>query len=334
MIEATRGPLVETRHRVRVAVCDARGTLVAHAGEVDASVPWRSAAKPFQAMAVVTEGAFDHFGWGEEELALACASHSSEARHVALAGSMLARLGLDATALACGPHRALSERVARAMEREGRRATSLDSNCSGKHAAMLALARYRGWPIDGYERPEHAVQRRCLEEVARWTGMAAREISLSTDGCSVVCFGLPLRAMAAAYARLGQSSDPAAKAVTKAMTAKPELVGGEERLCTELMRAYPGRVLAKVGAGGVYCATVLGASVGLALKVEDGDWRAAEVALLAVLDAIGGWTEPPTRRLRAFAEPAILNTRGARIGVVRWTGGLVRENGAAMEERN
>jgi len=327
VVEATRGSLVETRHRVRVAVCDAEGTLVARAGDVASNVPWRSAAKPFQALAVLRDGAMARFGWGEAELALACASHSSEERHVVLAASMIASIGLDSGVLACGPHRPLSERVARAMASTGRAPTPLHSNCSGKHVAMLALALHRGWPTTGYERPEHPVQRRCLEEVVRWTGLSEDRIALSVDGCTVVCFGVSLTAMAVAYARLGQSRDPHAMAVTRAMSGRPELVGGEERLCTDLMRAYPGDVLAKVGASGIYCAALPKAGLGLALKVDDGDWRAAEVALLRVLELVAAWPEPPSRRLRAFAEPPIRNTRGAVVGTMRGAGGLVRENG-------
>lgn len=327
-----RGSLVETRHRVRVAVCDAQGTVVARAGDVASPVPWRSAAKPFQAIAALSEGAMARFGWGEAELALTCASHSSEERHVVLAASMLASIGLDAGALACGPHRPLSDRVARAMASAGRSPTPLHSNCSGKHVAMLALALDRGWPTAGYERPEHPVQRRCLEEVARWTGLPEDRIALSVDGCTVVCFGVPLTAMARAYARLGQSSDPHAMAVARAMTGQPELIGGEERLCTELMRAYPADVIAKVGASGIYCAALPQSGLGVALKVDDGDWQAAEVALLHVLDAVATWAEPPSQRLRAFAEPALRNTRGVVVGSVRGAGGLARENGDTLRD--
>ena len=330
VVEATRGPLLETRHRVRVAICDAQGTLVARAAEVDAVVPWRSAAKPFQAMAALDEGTFSHFGWGESELALACASHSSEDRHVALARAMLERTGLDPGALACGPHRPLADSVARAMERAGIAPTPLHSNCSGKHIVMLAMALHRGWPAAGYERADHRVQRRCLAEVARWTEVVEHDIALSVDGCAAVCFGVPLRSMAAAYARLGTSPDPRAVAVKQAMTRRPELVAGERRLCTELMRAYPSDILAKVGASGIYCAAVPKAGLGLALKVEDGDRRAGEVALLRVLDLLGAWPEPPSRRLADFAAPVIHNTRGVVVGRMRGEGELVRENAATM----
>jgi L-asparaginase II len=328
-VEVTRGPVVETRHRVHVAVSDVEGHLVAHAGEPGYETAWRSAAKPFQAMAVRREGTFARWDWGEAELALACASHSSEPRHVALAAGMLERLGLDATALACGPHPPLSARVARELQARGIPPTPLHSNCSGKHAAMLALAQHRDWPIADYERDHHPVQRRCLAEVAAWTDLSPNEIGLAVDGCAVVSFILPLRAMARAYARLGASSDEEGAAIVTAMTGHPVLVAGEGRLCTELMRAFPGLVLAKVGASGVYCAALPERQLGLALKVEDGDWRAGEVALLGVLDEVGGLPEPPSRRLPSFAEPPILNTRGVVVGSARARGGLVRENAIA-----
>src|ERR1043165_2127746 len=189
---------------------------------------------------------------------------------------MLAKIGVEEDALACGVHTPLSPVIATAVARGIAVMTPRWSNCSGKHAGMLALARHHEWPLAGYNTAGHPVQERILTEVSEWTGLAGADIRLAVDGCTAVCFGLPLRQMALAWARLGGSTAPAAGRITGAMLAHPFLVAGSGRLCTELMRAMPGRVIAKVGADGIYCATLPALGVGVALKVEDGDMRASE----------------------------------------------------------
>ena len=201
-IEQLRGGAVEAWHDVHVAVVDGAGKLVAHVGDPDLVTYWRSAAKPFQALPLAADGVLERFAFTTEELALCCASHSSEPQHVAIVRDLLRKIGCGERDLLCGPHPPLSETVARDYASRGVRLTAIYSNCSGKHAGMLALARHHGWPTDFYTRVEHPVQRRCLEEVSRWTDVAVPDIKTAVDGCGVVCYGLPLRQMALAYARL------------------------------------------------------------------------------------------------------------------------------------
>ncbi len=321
-VDVIRGALVESRHRVSVAVCDAGGALVARAGEPGLVTFWRSAAKFFQAVPLVVDGGADALGVTDPELAVACASHNGEPRHRELAASILARAGCREDDLACGPHPSLGEPVARAMAERGERPTRLHSNCSGKHAAMLAQARHRGWPTAGYHLEASPVQRRCLEEVARWSGVGAADIGTAVDGCGVVCFALALRAMALAYARLGARRLPgepagqgareaAADRLVRAVTAEPFLLAGTARSCTSILAASGGRVVPKVGAEGVYCAALPDLGLGVALKVEDGDFRSATVALLAVLDQLVPGFGAVGPEWRA---PAVRNTRGEVVG--------------------
>lgn len=323
-VETTRGALVESVHAVALAVTDAAGSLVASAGDPDLVTFWRSAAKPFQALPMVADGAADHFGLGPDAIALACASHSSEPEQVELARRMLAAIGCAEADLACGPHPPLSAVVNELALRNGTTLSPAWSNCSGKHSGMLALARHHGWPTAGYERAGHPVQERILEEVTRWTGTSRADLSLGVDGCTTVCFGLPLRAMALAYARLGASVEPAAVRVRDAMLQHPHLVGGTRRLCTDLMRESGGRVLAKIGAEGVYSAAWPERGLGVTLKVLDGDMRSAQVALLGVLARLGDQLgEPPSFDALAFhARPEIRNTRQEVTGVLRAAGDL------------
>src|SRR5437016_10467869 len=165
---------------------------------------------------------------------------------------------------------------------------------------MLALARHHGWPIEFYTRRDHLVQQRCLSEVARWSDVPAERIGTAVDGCGVVCFAIPLRNMALAYARLGRDASvphasriphPASR-VVDAMLRHPELIAGEGRPCTDMMRAHPGRVIAKVGAEGVYCALLTQERLGVALKVADGHAVASALALAAVLEELGSRPRP------------------------------------------
>ncbi|HEX5004905.1 MAG TPA: asparaginase [Gemmatimonadales bacterium] len=323
-VELTRGDLVESVHSVALAATDSAGALVATAGDPDLVTFWRSAAKPFQAMGMVAGGAADHYGLGPEAIALACASHSSEPVHVALAGRMLEAIGCREEDLACGPHPPISSTVHEAALRAGTPITPAWSNCSGKHAGMLALARHQEWPTSGYERAGHPVQERILDEVVRWTGVSRDEVVLGVDGCTTACFALPLRAMALAYARLGVSVEPAAVRVREAMLRHPELVGGTRRPCTDLMRESGGTILAKIGAEGVYSAAWPALGLGLSLKVTDGDSRSAPVALLGALAQVAErfGVEFPAEALAWHARPELRNTRRQPTGVIRSAGDL------------
>jgi L-asparaginase II len=330
-VEQRRGGLLESMHRVHVAVVDVDGALVARAGDPDLVTFWRSAAKPFQAMPLLVDGAADRFGLSSVDLALSCASHSSEPEQVDLVREFLQKVGCSERDLRCGPHTPLADHVAADYRTRGVRLTPVYSNCSGKHTGMLALARYHEWPTEDYYRLAHPVQQRCLEEVCRWSGVPRAQIGTAVDGCGVVCFALPLRNMALAYARLsnadfGSRRDAAAATpatsrpqsiVVETMLRHPELVAGAGRPCTELMRAHPGRVIAKVGAEGVYCALLARERLGIALKVEDGHGPAAALAIAAVLGQLGVRPIPESLQSRPN-----FNTRGDVVGELRVSGAL------------
>jgi len=330
-VEQIRGGVVESSHTVHAAVVDREGRLVARAGDPDLVTFWRSAAKPFQAVPLVTDGVVERFKISTAELALCCASHSSEPEQVVLVRDLLAKIGCSERDLLCGAHPPLSERVAQDYATRGVRLTAVYSNCSGKHAGMLALARHHGWPTEFYTRPEHPVQQRLLSEMAEWSGVERARIGTATDGCGVVCYAMPLRHMALAYARLaiadfglriadskggGQIRNPQS-AIVECMLRHPDLIAGEGRPCTDMMRAHPGRVVVKVGAEGVYCALLTQQGHGVALKVEDGHTVAAALAMAAVLAELGLRPQPP-----ALVSHPTVNTRGETVGELRVIGGL------------
>ena len=242
---------------------------------------------------------------------------------------MLERIGRTEADLVCGPHRPLAIDLAvrpraEAPPSEEEPRTPVTSNCSGKHAGMLALAVHHDWAVDGYHRSHHPVQARCRDELARWAGVPADEIGEAIDGCGVVCFRVPLERMATAFAGLGVSDEEPARRIRHAMTSHPDLVGGEGRLDTAVMEAWPGNALAKVGADGVYGVSLIDRGLGVALKVEDGHARAAMVALVAVLRQLD--LDPaPVDRLKRFAAFPTWNTRDEQVGSLHARGELTFE---------
>jgi L-asparaginase II len=263
-VAVRRGTFVESVHEVHgVAVRD--GELAVSFGDPSLTASLRSAAKPLQALPLAR--AFP--GLGQEELAIAAASHLGTERHIEAVRKLLAATGGSEEELDCGIQ-------------EGRPPQPIYDNCSGKHAGMLATCRAHGWPIEGYRRPEHPLQQLLLEEVAAAAELDPDEIGTGIDGCGVVAFALPLERAALAFARL-ESLDGGDRGAG-AMRAHPELVRGEGATDTVLMQAQPG-TFAKGGADGLFCAG--GRSTGLALKVADGNGRALRPALAALASSLG-----------------------------------------------
>jgi L-asparaginase II len=322
-VVSTRSGVIESAHRVSVAVVQADGQLHALAGNPELVTFTRSTAKPFQALPLVLDGAVERFQITSEELALACASHSSEKTQVEIVRSFLHRLGLTENDLACGPHKALGSIFAvPPVSRDMLESPSpIASNCSGKHTGMLAQALNRGWETKGYQISGHRVQQRIMQEMSRWTGIDAAEIGEGVDGCTAVSFALPLSRLALALVRLVRSRGEAERTILSAMTDHPQLVAGKNRLGTALMRAYPSEIVVKVGAEGMYIAALASRGLGVALKVEDGHSKAAMAALVYVLDQLA--CDPPASQVAPnFASFPVLNTHDEPVGEMFATGGL------------
>jgi L-asparaginase II len=321
-----RGETVESVHRGHILAIDGAGNEVLRAGKPETVTFFRSACKPFQALPFITSGAADAFGYSDEEIALASASHSGEARHVRIAQLMLERAGLAEAHLRCGAHLPFNEKEAERMLREGEHPTQLHNNCSGKHAAMLAFAKHTGADLANYEAPQSAVQEAILETVSLFTEVPVKNVRTATDGCAVPNFAVPVSAMAKSFMNLisppgafpGEVRDAAARIVS-AMTSFPELIGGVERLDTMLMQAVPGKLISKVGADGVWLCALLPSEkwptgLAIALKIEDGDDKRARpvvaVEVLKQLDIISADS------LAELSPMPIRNRRGDLVGNV------------------
>ena len=326
VVVSMRGTLVESTHRISAAVVNAEGRIVGGAGDASLVTYWRSAAKPFQLLPLVVDGGIERFGLDPTMLAIACGSHNAESVHREVVARWLIAIGATEGDLACGGHPSLWPALADAMIHDEVTPTPLWSNCSGKHASLLGLARLHGWGMSGYEERSHPVQQRVAETIAQWSGQSIDQLQWGIDGCTAAAVALPLVAMARAYAALATSADPAARVVRDAMMGEPYLVAGADRLDTVLMQAWSNRLIAKVGAEGVYSAALPTLGLGLALKVHDGDMIAAGLALVALLEAItqrfGRDDTWPLEALSEWRNPPLRNTRGVVTGRREVRGGM------------
>ena len=202
LVEMVRGGLVESRHRGAVAVVDADGATVLALGDVARPVYPRSAVKPLQALPLIESGAADRYGFGDQEIALACASHGGEPAHVEVASRMLARAGLDASALECGAHWPSHQPSSQALARTGA-PSALHNNCSGKHAGFLCVACAAGVEHCGYVKAKHVVQREVRGALEELTGVGLSADVCGIDGCSIPTWAVPLTALAHGFARFG-----------------------------------------------------------------------------------------------------------------------------------
>jgi L-asparaginase II len=314
-----RGERVESEHRVAYAVADADGRVLDAAGDVERPIFPRSSVKPLQALALVESGAADRLAVSEPELALACASHGGEPEHVDLVRAWLARLRFDPSVLECGAHPPSHGPSAERLIAAGHPPEAVHNNCSGKHAGMITVACHLGLPVAGYSRTDHPVQRLIADILREMTGMTALPAP-AIDGCGVPTHPLPLGRLATAMARFAHppAGVPKARAAAcarlrAAMAAHPHLVAGSGRLCTEILTVAPD-VLAKTGAEGVYAACLPRQRLGLALKVEDGAGRAAQVAVLALLRALGAFGPEASAALTERLRPPLRNHAGLIVG--------------------
>ncbi len=329
LVEVTRGGRTESVHRGAIAVVDAAGKRVAVWGDADAAIYPRSAFKALQALPLVESGAAEAFGVNDEELALACASHSAEPMHTERVEIWLARIDCGESDLACGPHLPLHEPTAHAMLRAGERPCRIHNNCSGKHTGFLTLARHLRVSVKNYERPDHPVQVQVREAIAAMCDVDSRVLPVAVDGCAAPNYAIRLAHLALGMARLSDPSSlppkraEAAKRLTAAWKAHPLLVSGTGRACADLIVAGKGSTVVKTGAEGVFAAVLPDRGLGVALKIDDGATRAAETAMAKVLTLLGA-AKASVPEIAKHLNPPVRNWRGDVVGERRPAEALAR----------
>ena len=328
LVEVVRGPMVESCHRGAVAVVAPDGTVVHAIGDVTRDIYPRSAIKPVQALPLIETGAADAFGFGQVELSMACASHLGEARHVTAAASMLERAGAGPESYECGAQPPAHPDAARDLATSGNPPHALHNNCSGKHAGMIATARHKGEPVAGYTDVTHPVQQRILGVFESMTGCDLGSAARGVDGCSVPVWAMPLGNLALAMARMADPSDQpetrqtAVARIRDALAAEPFYMHGSGAFGTDVIAAAGPEVLVKGGAEGVYTAILPALGLGVALKIDDGAGRAAELAMIHTLDMLGALSDSARETLTDRLSPVQTNWAGREVGLLRPGDGL------------
>ncbi|MFN8591784.1 MAG: asparaginase [Thermomicrobiales bacterium] len=324
--ETTRGGIVESIHHGIVVVVDTRGETVASAGDPDRVVFFRSSAKPFQAIPVITSGAADRFALSPAELALCCASHEGSPDHQRQVAAMLGKLGLTPDALQCGcPLPGDAQEAARIVRGEIPR-SPLHCDCSGKHTGMLATIVHEGLSRHDYLDPGHPLQQRILGVMSEVMRVPRERIVLGTDGCSLPTFGAPMRAFATAFAALaapeqvpsgaGRDYAPALNRLREAMIAHPENVAGHGQVVTDMMDLGQGRIVVKSGAEGLICLGVPERGLGIAIRVLDGSFRTHAVLAVAALEQLGILDAATREAILARHSPELRNHNRRLVGTI------------------
>ncbi len=319
MVKAYRGNTVESIHHGAAAVVDSRGRLIRHAGDADFVTFLRSSAKPFQALVVVESGAAEAFGLTQREVAIIAGSHNGEKKHVRLVRSILKKIGLNKNHLQCGSH-VPHYYTALGMTPPKKRFSSLQHNCSAKHAGMLAVCVYQGWNLRTYLSPRHPVQKSITKKIAGLCEFPERKIGIGVEACGAPTFALPLRNMAIGFSRLKsfvsdeKTTSQPLQVVADSMQRYPDLVSGRGRLDYDLTVASKGNILAKAGAEALHCAAVIDRGYGIAVKILDGSRRAIAPAAIEVYRQLSVLNSRQISRLCEWSRPSVRDHRENKVG--------------------
>lgn len=314
LAEVVRGDWVESLHHGWAVLLDGEGQLLEALGG-QALVFARSSLKPLQAMPLLTSGAADRLLYTDEELAMACSSHSGTERHVELVRSMLEKAGVAAHLLRCGAHPPLHEPAAERLRLAGESASALHNNCSGKHAGMLAVCKVERWDFDTYDQPDHPLQLAIREAIVRFAGIEASSLQAGVDGCGVPAWRLPLESLALALSRM--TRDLSGARLLRAMARYPDLVAGPGRFDTRLMTAAGGRLVAKSGAEALHVGVELATGRAWAVKVADGNRRAIPPVVVSLLERHQVLRSAAVAALGDEREPMLTNHAGTTVGRIR-----------------
>jgi len=320
-IKVTRAGAVESIHEIDIALVDGDGHVLLGLGDIERPVFPRSAMKPLQSIAL-TEAVLEsnsRYDLTPAELALITASHNAEPFHVDAAAKLLERFGIDPDHLICGAHWSLDQPTAIAQARNMQTPSRLHNNCSGKHAGMLILAHIMGAPLKGYEALSHPVQQRILGVLEAMTGTDLTACPHGIDGCGAPALSGPLGHWARAFALFAgggimpEKRASACERIRDSIAAAPEMIAGTGRACSAVARCYGKMITAKTGAEGVFAAAFHELGLGLMIKTRDGSKRGAEVALGAVIHALG-YDHPA--EVQPYFQPVLKNWAGKEVGAI------------------
>lgn len=314
-----RGDTVESVHFGSVAVVDSKGRLIYSAGDPKFFTYLRSSAKPFQTIPLLETGTADFFNFSDKELAIVSGSHNGEKIHVDTVKKILKKIALPEKYLKCGTHTPLYYTAKNIAPKSTRKFSVLQHNCSGKHAGMLAVAKYKGFNPKNYTDPKHPVQKMILKAVAEVCEYPQDKIKIGIDGCSAPNFALPLTNMAWGFARLVSSDSnhrESLKVVLNSMRKYPNMVSGQGRLDYILAKATNGKVVSKAGAEALQCFGIVGENLGVAVRILDGNNRANGCVVAEVLRQLGILSKSDLKKMEKFTYPKIKNWSRLEVGYI------------------
>lgn len=326
-----RGNLVDVTHIGHIAVVDYTGKILYHYGNPERVTFARSSAKPIQAIPCIESGAVDTYNINDKELALFCASHSGEDFHTNCVKSILSKAGLNEEYLQCGTHYPLAKYATNKLIANNQEPQSVHCNCSGKHSGMLITAKFLNEDLNTYFKEEHPVQKRIIEIISDICDYNKNDIITAIDGCGVPVHALPLYKFAQGYARLSkpelfnEKRKNAIKRITNAMTSYPEMVGGTERLCSDLMRVCGKKLFAKTGSSAYYAIGLKDKGIGLTFKMEDGNSKIISAVILETLKQLDIITNEELKELDKYYNIQYKNHKGEIVGHIETSFELIKD---------
>lgn len=323
LVEVVRSNLVESIHYGDLVAVDTKGNILYQAGDPHLKTYMRSTAKPFQAMPVVMDGISDYYGFTPKEIAIMCASHYAEPEHRATVQSILNKIGCTHQDLLCGTTTSLKLDYAFQLARDHVELNPLFSDCSGKHAGMLAYCKYHNLPIDQYTESSHPLQQRIKQVISDFSNIPPHQIHEGIDGCTVPSFGIPIYNMALAYAGLAspQNLSPeyqtAAETIVSAIVQHPFMISGTGGFCTALIQAGEQNIIGKIGAEAVYCVGIKSKGIGIALKISSGDMSVLSPVIVSLLEKLKLISKKQSEQLQAYKVIPIFHDRHELVGEKR-----------------
>lgn len=319
----TRDNYIESIHYGFICVVNSSGKILHHRGDYQTKIFFRSSAKPIQVIPLLQSGAAEALGFSNKEIAIACASHSGQKMHQETVEGILKKLQLNDTNLHCGVMTPYDEKESKRLLTEGKSPSVFHCSCSGKHSAMLALAKFHGYDIEDYEKISNPVQQEILKTISDFTDVNIDSIPLATDGCGIPIYLLPMHKIALSYAKIAtyaqDTNSPyhrSCKTVFDSMNEFPEMVAGDGEFCTELMQVTKGKLIGKAGCEAVYCISVKERNLGICIKIIDGNERAVYPAVMELLRKLDILRPSEFNSLKHWHRQELKNNLGEIIGEI------------------
>lgn len=323
LVEVTRGSITECIHRGNVVVVNNKGKILYKAGDAFYNTYFRSAAKPVQALNVLKSGASDRFGFTDKQLAVMCSSHYAEPIHIETINEILAKIGLEHTNIKGGVVTSLNAEYALKLAYDKVKLNSLFSDCSGKHAGMLAVCKHQNYSLKNYLSANHPCQQDILSIISEICQIEVENINIGIDGCSAPVHAMPIYNMALCFARLAnpdeicQPMSSYCNRIFNAMTNYPEMISGTGGFCTELIKHASKKLIGKVGAEGVYCVGVKDMNIGIAVKIESGSMAMLPPVIYKIINELNILNESEKLNLKKYKVMDNLNDIETKVGEIR-----------------